>query len=73
MHPELSFLHASLLCEDREREAAEQRLARLAARRPRERLPVRARLLAARQQAGFRLVEIGLYLAASPGPRPRSR
>jgi hypothetical protein len=71
MHPEMDYLFATLLREDREREAAHQRLLALAARRPRERVPIRARILAVRRRVGYRLIEIGLRLAVTPEPRPR--
>ena len=63
MHPELDYLYSSLVREDREREASRHRLVALAARRPRERVPIRARVLAVRQRVGYRLVELGLRLA----------
>ncbi len=69
MHPEMDSLFATLLREERERDAAYQRLVALAARRPRERVPIPARLRAVRERVGYRLVEIGLRLAVSPATR----
>ncbi|MGH8906457.1 MAG: hypothetical protein ACRD0K_08065 [Egibacteraceae bacterium] len=70
MHPELDYLYSTLLRDEREREAEQQRLVSLAGRLSRERRSLRDRVWAARERLGYRLVEVGLRVALRPEPSP---